>query len=556
MIHQRIKNFWINKINGLIANYSLDPNNLKEGANWAKKLQALKKWEEVEQYGEDMCLDIYNEALQIAPNPIVAPAEQYDELLLDAFSDLEAEFEKKDVGLKQVGQNLKTILGLAPTDKVPNDWNTKLAKKADLDAANNTIAKAEIYLGLTANNKKLEDIMDAGDLNNVANPVNPHPDYLELPDSLEALAYWYRESDKLFDTRADGLEIFTYNPLTGNPLAIDLNLVENYAQAPNRLGLTDFSAATITAKLGTNKLSDIPSGKTLTDLLTAGATCPNPAHHANYNTINNTLNAYQDGFRQVLELNPTDPLPDNLNDLANLYNGKSGTQTVPELKTKADHYDRIHTKLSGKVSDSELDNLLNNSPSCSHTDYDAIKQERDQLKTDKDNHKCDCDSKVKAKETEILTKIITDCGLATERERENLLEAVITEIKGKIKPPTDTKDNKIAELEAQINKLQTPQSLKEIKVSEAVKNEIVEISKDLGLTSQQLASASSYQELAILQSQAFKSKLSSEISDKKSAEYLNIGLGVLCMGSLVALAWILIKQNKGLKIGGNGDNKD
>ncbi|CAG8644155.1 6339_t:CDS:2, partial [Scutellospora calospora] len=232
------------------------------------------------------------------------------------------------------------------------------------------------------------------------------------------------------------------------------------------------------------------------------------------------LNDYQNGFRQVLELNPIDPLPDNLNDLSDLYNSKSGTQTVIQLKTKADHYDRIHTKLNGKVSDSELDNLLNNSPSCSHTDYDAIKQERDQLKTDKDNHKCDCDSK-----------------------------AVITEIKQKINPPTD----KISELEQQITKLQTPQSLKEIKVSEAVKKEIVEISKEFGLTSQQLASASSYQELATLQSQAFKSKLESEINDKKSARYLNCGLGVLCLGSLVALAWMLIKQSKGLKL---GDNKE
>ncbi|CAG8743270.1 11491_t:CDS:2, partial [Cetraspora pellucida] len=354
-------------------------------------------------------------------------------------------------------------------------------------------------------------------------------------NSLESLAYCYRENDKLMDTRAAGLDIFALNA-DGVITAIDLDKVENYAQSLNRLGLTDFSTATITAKLGTNKLSDIPAGKTLTDLLTGSgcllAHC-SPAH-ANYDTIKDSLDAYQDGFRQILELNPTDPLPTDLQNLAVLYNDKSGTQTVPELKTKADDYDRIHTKLSGKVSDDDLGNLLNGAPRCSHSDYDAIKQERDQLKTDKDNHKCDCEAQVKAKETEILTKIITDC---------------------KMKPPTDAKDNKIAELEAQVNKLQTPQSLKELKVSEAVKKEIVEISKEFGLTSRQLASASSYQELAILQSQAFKNKLSSEISDKKSAEYLNIGLGVLCMGSLVVLAWMLIKQNKGLKIGGNEEEK-
>ncbi|KLL04486.1 MAG: hypothetical protein MRERV_21c040 [Mycoplasmataceae bacterium RV_VA103A] len=548
MIHQRIKNFWINKINGLIATYSLDPNLLTEGAKWDEKLKALQKWSKIGAYGENVFKDVYTKANQPIPNPLFS--ENYGGLLGAAFSDLEVEFEKKDDRLNQVGQNLRTILGLVPTDDIPTDWNTKLAKKADLDAANQIITKAETYLGLGT--KKLEDIMDAGDPDNGLNPAS---DYLELPNSLENLVYWYLENDKLLDIRAVGLEIFVRNNF-GDATAIDLDKVENYAQSLNRLGLTDFSAATITAKLGTNKLSDIPAGKTLTDLLTAGANCPNPAHHVDYDAIKDTLDAYQDGFRQVLELNPTDPLPTDLNNLANLYNAKSGTQTVPELKTKADHYDRIHTKLNGQVSDTELDTLLSNSPSCSHTDYDAIKQERDQLKTDKDNHKCDCDSKVAQKETEILTKIITDCGLATEKERANLLEAVITEIKGKMKPPTDnTKDNKIAELEAQVNKLQTPQSLKEIKVSEAVKKEIMEISKEFGLTSQQLVSASSYQELATLQSQAFKGKLSSEISDKKSAEYLNIGLGVLCMGSLMVLAWMLIKQNKGLKIGDNEEDE-
>src|SRR6185295_6942337 len=112
----------------------------------------------------------------------------------------------------------------------------------------------------------------------------------------------YRENDKLVDTRAAGLEIFVRNPANGNVTAIDLDTVENYAQSLNRLGLTNFSAAAITAKLGTNKLSDIPAGKTLTDVLTGSgcllAHCP-PAH-ANYETIKDSLDAYQDGFRQVL----------------------------------------------------------------------------------------------------------------------------------------------------------------------------------------------------------------------------------------------------------------
>jgi len=44
------------------------------------------------------------------------------------------------------------------------------------------------------------------------------------------------------------------------------------------------------------------------------------------------------------------------------------------IKGESAEYQRIHTKLSGKVSDDDLTNLLNSSPSCSHSDYDDIKQ--------------------------------------------------------------------------------------------------------------------------------------------------------------------------------------
>lgn len=39
-----------------------------------------------------------------------------------------------------IQNDLRTIFGLAPADAVPNDWNTKLVKKSDLDTANATIA--------------------------------------------------------------------------------------------------------------------------------------------------------------------------------------------------------------------------------------------------------------------------------------------------------------------------------------------------------------------------------------------------------------------------------
>jgi hypothetical protein len=247
-------------------------------------------------------------------------------------------------------------------------------------------------------------------------------------------------------------------------------------------------------------LSDIPAGKTLTDLITATPTCPLthcPPTHTNYNTI----------------------------------------------KSESDHYRRIHTKLNGKVSDTELQTLLDASPSCSHSDYDTIKSERDTLKTENTQlkeHQCDCASKVAEKETQIITKIITDLQLSTERERENVLDAVITEIKTKLAPPADNSADKqkITELETKITNLQAPKSLNDLPISQEVKKEVIKISQDLGLTAQscaKLEKASSYQELSNLQKEAFQEKLNSEISNKKSAETLNYCLGALTIGSLLVL---------------------
>jgi len=87
---------------------------------------------------------------------------------------------------------------------------------------------------------------------------------------------------------------------------------------------------------------------------------------------------------------------------------------------KASEYDRIHTKLNGKVSDSDLDSLLNQTPSCSHIDYDTIKQERDELKQQQTNYSTEKQQAIQDKEKEIINKIITDLGLATERERESI----------------------------------------------------------------------------------------------------------------------------------------
>jgi len=202
------------------------------------------------------------------------------------------------------------------------------------------------------------------------------------------------------------------------------------------------------------------------------------------------------------------------------------------IKGESAEYQRIHTKLSGKISDDDLTNLLNSAPSCSHSDYDTIKQaladEKEKLTKKEESWELEKQSAQAEKEKEIINKIITDLGLTTERERERALEAVITEIKSKLTPPAcdkcSGKDSKISELETKITNLQTPKTLKDLPISKGVKEEIIKISQELGLTTQscaKLEKATSYQELSSLQKQAFQEKLESEIADKNSATYLN-----------------------------------
>jgi len=137
---------------------------------------------------------------------------------------------------------------------------------------------------------------------------------------------------------------------------------------------------------------------------------------------------------------------------------------------------------------------------------------------------------------------------------------VITEIKAKITPPTDTtdKDKKITELQEQITNLQVPKTLKDLPISKGIKEEVIKISQELGLTAQscaKLEKATSYQELSSLQKQAFQERLDKETSDKNSANYLNWALGILTLGSLMVLAWMIMKQNKGelVKLGKKED---
>ena len=268
--------------------------------------------------------------------------------------------------------------------------------------------------------------------------------------------------------------------------------------------------------------------------------------------------------------------------------------------TESQEYQRINTKLSGKVSDSELQVLLEAVPNCPHSDYDNLKSERDALKTENTQlkeHKCDCDSKVAQKEKEIINKIITDLELSTEREREreNILEAVIAEIKSKITPPSDltqlqiqlkNKETEITalkrsnksyldleklvqqkqnenqalttaknELESQLNGQQKEllnQVLnKSSEVKEKVYKEEVIKSIETALTSQGIDSQSFRKEITNLSSLTDIQQLSGKYStqridelkdDKKSAHSLNIILGLLSLVSLIMLAYLLIKR--------------
>ena len=508
MIHRKLKNFWINKINTLITGFSLDPNLLDKGNDWAKKITDLEKWADIDVFGKNIFRDVHVKAGKNVPAVTTTPDEKYGGLLAECFTDLDLKF----VDLANV---CKTKIGVDPTD----DTLATDAAGNNILVDGNPIPKWKHTI-----NKKF--------------PVNPAHKQFTLNDlgGLDIADLLYRNG--LYETITDnvnGLDDLIEKNLTGDdrgvgygwrwPYKLNNTVLQNYknsittiTNAETHLGLNPGDLATITTNAAYNL-----NGKTLTQLLTPH-TCPPcpqthcPNTHANYDTI----------------------------------------------KGKSAEYQRIHTKLSGKVSDDDLTNLLNSSPSCSHSDYDTIKQaladEKEKLTKKEESWELEKQAAQAEKEKEIINKIITDLGLTTERERERTLEAVITEIKAKITPPTDTtdKDKKITELQEQITNLKAPKTLKDLPISKGVKEEVIKISQELGLTAQscaKLEKATSYQELSSWQKQAFQEKLDSETSEKDSATSLNWVLGVLTLGSLVALAWMVMKQNKGILPGSDKKEK-
>jgi len=199
---------------------------------------------------------------------------------------------------------------------------------------------------------------------------------------------------------------------------------------------------------------------------------------------------------------------------------------IANLTTKSHEYDRIHSKLNGKISDSELNNLLNPPPTCPHTDYDAIKQERDELKTEN---------------TTLLEKINTELGL----DKNSNLEQIINKIKELTKTPDTTELDQLkrekeqltaqlAEKEQTITNLQQ-QNKSNGAFSEEVKTEIIKESKELGLFGEKhqvkLTSAKNYQELSRIQNEAFKEKLLEKENSlqkiQSSTEKIKISLVIL-----------------------------
>jgi len=500
MIHKILKDFWINKINNLIATFSFDPSTLAEGADWADKINALDKWREIDFLGKNICHDVHNKLGKAVPTPICAPGENYNEFLVNSFDDYELQF----IDLANV---CKTKIGVDPTDDT-------LATDAD---GNNILVNGHTIF-------KWKHVINQKIPNNEAKLTNI-PANKDMADLLYVYSLYRKIADNLPEliskglTGADRIHQLGFDwqyKVNDTTLQEYKNSKTTITNAETHLGLKPGDLATIT----TNPTYNL-NGKTLAQLLTPH-TCPPcalnhcPTAHADYNII----------------------------------------------KGESAEYQRIHTKLSGKVSDSDLDNLLNQTPSCSHTDYDTIKQERNDLKQQKDNYSTEKQQAIQDKEKEIINKIITDLGLATERERERALEAVITEIKSKLTPPAcakcSGKDSKISELETKITNLQTPKTLKDLPISQGVKEEVIKISQELGLTTQscaKLEKATSYQELSSLQKQAFQERLEKETGDKNSANSLNWALGILTLGSLVALAWMIMKQNKGILPGSDEEKQ-
>jgi len=154
------------------------------------------------------------------------------------------------------------------------------------------------------------------------NDLTTEPEYTMLI-SLERTLFWLREFDKIMTKNID---IFDTDIVTGRPLSIDEDKVDNFIEAKDTID-------NISGHLG---------GIDLNTLATA---------------LNNEGKTLRDAFQEIGQLNQAVKTVLGVNVLPTDYPNQLNL-----LKTNSDHYNRIHTKLGGKVSDTELDTLLNTPP--------------------------------------------------------------------------------------------------------------------------------------------------------------------------------------------------
>lgn len=259
----------------------------------------------------------------------------------------------------------------------------------------------------------------------------------------------------------------------------------------------------------------------------------------NGNSLEEVINDNSDFHNKICQLLGVTTIPANWEThLVDKIDFDTVNAEKAALQAKADEYDRIYAKLSGRISDAELDNFLN-PPPCSHTDYDNIKNERDTARSDLATAQTDLTritgerntaitekntalSDLSTKELKIVERIITDCELGTDTEK--TLDKVIARIKELIKD-NDT-------------------------INPTVKDEILSMSKELKLGSDfetKLSQTTTYSSLIDIQKQAFNSKLSeskSEISKYQTRANWAIGLGSLSFGAALILAYFLLRKKQ------------
>jgi len=367
MTHQILKDFWINKIVVLINEFLLDPAVLDIGVNWANEINALGQWKEIDVLGRNIYQDVHVKAGRDVPDSPFDIGDNYGEVLDDSFTEYELQF----IDLVDV---CKTKIGVDPT-------NETLATNAEghiILVDGHTIPKWK----QTINNKL---------------PINPaHKQFtindlggLDIPDLLYRNDLYKNITDK-----TSGLGDLIGRNLTGDDRGDSYGYKWNY-----KLNKTVLQNYKNNQTLITNVANHL---KTILGLAPTDAV-PNDWHTKLVKKTD--LDAYENGLKAVLN-----------NDLTNWQN------KLNQGQQKANEYQRIHTKLSGKVSDDDLTNLLNSAPSCSHSDYDTIKQaladEKEKLTKKEESWELEKKAAQAEKEKEIINKIITDLGLTTERERE------------------------------------------------------------------------------------------------------------------------------------------